>query len=216
MPQAAAPNCVIRIPAKDSYSTSGPTLMGRQAANEGFLKAWFKHSGHAEFWSLARFREEAQVFARIGEAVHKPLTQKPIYRWLSQNNIHRIAEVGTAYLPGPQVADVAWMRRRHPDAAAASFSIVGMTHTSCELPIQDALANMLTAPVYPWDAQICPSISVKTMVQRLLDDEAAWLHEHTGATCANRPQLPIVPLGVDCDSLDVAPNVKARHRQHWR
>ena len=91
-----------------------------------------------------------------------------------------------------------------------------MTHTSCELPIQDGLANMLTAPVYPWDAQICPSQSVQTMVQRLLDDEAAWLHEHTGAVCANRPQLPIVPLGVDCDALDLNATAKAQHRQHWR
>ena len=216
MPQKTALNCVIRVPAKDSYSTSGPTLMGRQAANEGFLKAWFKHSGHREFWCLARFKEEAQIFARIGEAVHSGRTNPPGYRWLSQNSIHRVAEVGTAYLPGPQVADVAWMRRRNRQAQASGFSIVGMTHTSCELPIQDALANMLTAPVYPWDAQICPSQSVQTMVQRLLDDEAAWLHEHTGAVCANRPQLPIVPLGVDCDALDLNPAAKAQHRQHWR
>ena len=216
MPQKTALNCVIRVPAKDSYSTSGPTLMGRQAANEGFLKAWFKHSGHREFWCLARFKEEAQIFARIGEAVHSGRTNPPGYRWLSQNSIHRVAEVGTAYLPGPQVADVAWMRRRNPQAQATGFSIVGMTHTSCELPIQDALANMLTAPVYPWDAQICPSQSVQTMVQRLLDDEAAWLHEHTGAVCANRPQLPVVPLGVDCDALDLNPAAKAQHRQQWR
>lgn len=215
-PQYPATNCVLRVPAKDSYSTSGPTLMGRQAANEGFLKAWFKHSGHHEFWCLARFKEEAQVFARIGEAVHIGSAHPPGYRWLSQNNIHRVAEVGSAYLPGPQVADVAWMRRRNPKAQATGFSIVGMTHTSCELPIQDALANMLTAPVYPWDAQICPSQSVQTMVQRLLDDEAAWLREHTGAVCANRPQLPIVPLGVDCDALDLNPAAKAQHRQQWR
>lgn len=190
--------------------------MGRQSANEGFLKAWFKFSGHSEFFSLARFKEEAQVFARIGEETLQARTVKPVYRWFSQNNIHRVSEVGTAYLPGPQVASVAWMRHRNAQANATDFSIVGMTHTSCELPIQDALANMLTAPVYAWDAQICPSISVQTMVQRLLDDEAAWLHEHTGAVCANRPQLPIVPLGVDCDSLDIAPAAKAQYRQHWR
>lgn len=209
-------NCVIRIPAKDSYSTSGPTLMGRQSANEGFLKAWFKYSGHAEFLCLARFRDEAQVFARIGEHVHQNFTTKPTYRWFSQDNIQRIGEVGTAYLPGPQVADVAWMRHRNGKAIATDFSIVGMTHTSCELPIQDALANMLTAPVYAWDAQICPSVSVQTMVQRLLDDEAAWLKVHTGATCPHRPQLPILPLGVDCESLDLNATNKAKHRQHWR
>jgi alpha-maltose-1-phosphate synthase len=203
----SSPNCVIRVPAKDSYSTSGPTLMGRQSANEGFLKAWFKYSGHDEFFCLARFRDEAQVFARIGEATHQNL---------SQDHIHRIGELGTAYLPGPQVADVAWMRHRNAKAQATDFSIVGMTHTSCELPIQDALANMLTAPVYAWDAQICPSVSVQTMVQRLLDDEAAWLKAHTGATCPHRPQLPILPLGVDCDSLDIDEDNKAKHRHHWR
>lgn len=209
-------NCVIRVPAKDSYSTSGPTLMGRQSANEGFLKAWFKYSGHSEFISLARFKDEAQVFARIGEEVHHARPLKPAYRWFSQNNIHRVGEIGTAYLPGPQVADVAWMRHRNANSNATDFSIVGMTHTSCELPIQDALANMLTAPVYPWDAQICPSLSVQTMVQRLLDDEAAWLKYHTGASCTNRPQLPIVPLGVDCDSLDMSAQDRAKHRQYWR
>lgn len=211
-----SPNCVIRVPAKDSYNTAGTTLMGRQAANEGFLKAWFKHTPHNEFWCLARFKEEAQIFARIGQKLHQERALKPNYRWLSQNTLHRVAEVGTAYLPGPQVADVAWMRRRNPQAHAAGFSIVGMTHTSCELPIQDALANMLTAPVYPWDAQICPSQSVQIMVQRLLEDEADWLYEHTGAVCANKPQLPVVPLGVDCDALDLNTAAKAQHRQRWR
>ena len=210
------PNCVIRVPAKDSYSTSGPTLMGRQSANEGFLTSWFRHSGQREFWCLARFRDEAQVFARIGEQVHQGQEPKPTYRWIAQQQIHRVREVGTLYAPGPQVADLAWVRRRDAQAHARDFSIVGMTHTSCELSIQDALANMLTAPVYPWDAQICPSVSVQTMVQRLLDDEAAWLREHLGATRVLLPQLPVLPLGVDCDSLDLPEADKARHRAHWR
>lgn len=210
------PNCVIRVPAKDSYSTSGPTLMGRQSANEGFLTSWFRHSGQREFWCLARFRDEAQVFARIGEQVHQGQEPKPTYRWIAQQQIHRVREVGTLYAPGPQVADLAWVRRRDAQARAQDFSIVGMTHTSCELSIQDALANMLTAPVYAWDAQICPSVSVQTMVQRLLDDEAAWLREHLGATRVLSPQLPVLPLGVDCDALDLPAADKARHRAHWR
>ena len=209
-------NCVIRIPAKDSYSTSGPTLMGRQSANEGFLNAWFRHSGHTEFLCMARFKDDALIFARQGEAVHQGTVPKPVYRWIAQSQIHRIKNVGTAYLPGPQVAEIAWLRRRDPQALATDFSIVGMTHTSCELSVQDGLANMLTAPVYPWDAQICPSESVKTMVQRLLDDESAWLCEHLGATRMQPPQLPVVPLGVDCDRFDPGPEAKASHRRSWR
>lgn len=216
MTTSSASNCVIRVPAKTSYSTSGPVLMGRQSANEGFLTSWFRHSGHDEFWCMARRRDEAQIFARIGEQVHGGQAPKPLYRWIAQQDIHRAGGIGTLYAPGPQVANLAWMRRRSPQARAADFSIVGMTHTSCELSIQDGLADMLTAPVYPWDAQICPSVSVQTMVQRLLDDEAAWLREHLGATRMHQPALPLLPLGVDCAGLDLPAADKARHRADWR
>ncbi len=209
--------CVIRIPAKDSYSTQGPALMGRQSANEGFLRSWFRYTDHAEYWCMARFRSEAQVFARIGEEVHRPSRPAlPTYRWIPQMQIHRAAAVGTVYLPGPQVADMAWVRHRAPQARAESLSIVGMTHTSCELPVQDSLADMLTAPVQPWDAQICPSQSVRTMVQRLLEDEAAWLAAHLGATRVRIPELPVLPLGIECDALDLSMAERQALREQWR
>lgn len=210
-------NCVIRIPAKDTYSTTGPSLMGRQSANEGFLKSWFQYSGHTEFWCMARYRSEAQIFASTAESVHvKSESFSPVYRWIAQKAVHRIASIGTLYLPGPQVADVSWLRRRDPIAKSTDFSIVGMTHTSCELQVQDALADMLTAPVYEWDAQICPSPSVQKMVKRLLDDEAAWLAQHLGAKKINQPQLPILPLGVDFNSFNPSHDIKKTHRDHWR
>ncbi len=215
MPQPR-PNCVIRIPVRDSFSTSGPKLMGRQSANEGFLKAWFRHSGQSQFWCLARSRSEAQVFARLGQQELQAHQPQPSFRWMSQAHIHRAGQLGSLYAPGPQVAELAWMRRRDPQAHSTDFSIVGMTHTSCELPVQDALADMLTAPVYPWDAQICPSTSVKTMVQRLLEDEAAWLREHLGASRVQGPQLPVLPLGVDCQALDLPAERKAQLRTDWR
>lgn len=210
------PNCVIRVPAKDSYSTAGPSLMGRQSANEGFLTSWFRYTSHDQYWCLARLRDEAQVFAQIGTRVHQGLTPSPVYRVIAQQQIHRVAEQGTLYAPGPQVADLAWIRRRNGQARASDFSIVGMTHTSCELPIQDALAAMLTAPVYPWDAQICPSQAVQTMVQRLLDDEADWLRQHLAAGRVQPPQLPVLPLGVECEAFDLPAAEKAAHRAQWR
>jgi glycosyltransferase involved in cell wall biosynthesis len=191
--------------------------MGRQSANEGFLKAWFRYSGQQDFFCLARYREEAEIFARAGQSVHVHAGQQGIqFRWVPQAQIHRVAGVGTAFLPGPQVADCAWMRRRDPQAQAHAFSLVGMTHTSCELAIQDALANMLLAPVYAWDAQICPSVSVQKMVARLLDDEAAWLGEHMGATCRHLPQLPVLPLGVHCSEYALPAEQHEALRREWR
>lgn len=212
----AAPNAFIRVPAKDSYSTSGERLMGRQSANEGFLQAWFRHTAHPTYWCLARNKSEAQVFAQVGERIYPDPSKRPVFRWVDHAHIHRVAEVGAAYLPGPQVAEMAWIRRRDPQAQAQGFSLVGMTHTTCEMPIQDSLANMLTAPVQAWDAQICPSVSVQTMVHRLLQDEAAWLQERLGATRLPQIQLPVIPLGVDTARYDLPPAQRAAHRAHWR
>ena len=212
-----SPNCVIRVPAKDTYSTDGETLMGRQSANEGFLSAWFRHTNFAEYWCMARFRGEAEVFARLGHRVRESSgAEKPVCRWIRQAQIHRSRMVGTVYLPGPQVADMAWVRRRDPSARASDFSLVGITHTSCELGIQDGLADMLTAPVYEWDAQICPSQSVQTMVKRLLDDEASWLREHLGATRIERPQLPVIPLGIDSSRFQIGETERVHLRSQWR
>lgn len=210
-------NCVIRIPAKDSFVTSGPQLMGRQSANEGFLKAWFEFTEHHDYWCMARYKDEAQVFAKIGKAVHQKLSRPlPTYRWIQQSDIHKVNPVGTVFLPGPQVAEVSWIRRRNAQTHDADFSIVGMTHTSCEMSVQDALANMLTAPVFPWDAQICPSYSVRDMVQRLLDDESAWLREHLQASRLPKIELPILSLGIDCASFDIPITEKKQHRSAWR
>jgi len=213
---ASQPNCVVRVPAKDAYSTSGEALMGRQAANEGFLTSWFRYSGHQEFWCLARWRDEAKLFAQVGETVHAESVTKPVFRWIAQSQMHRAAAVGTVFAPGPQVADLAWVRRRDAKAVATDFSIVGMTHTSCTLYAQDALANMLTAPVYPWDAQICPSVSVQAMVKRLLDDESTWLRERLGASRLQTPALPVIPLGVDYAAFNPPQAQKAALRESWR
>ncbi len=210
------PNAVIRVPAKDSYDTTGERLMGRQSANEGFLQAWFKHTTHPTYWCLARTKSEAQVFAQVGERLYPDPSRRPVFRWLDHEHIHRVAEVGAAYLPGPQLAEMSWVRRRNPQAQATDFSLVGMTHTTCEIPIQDSLANMLIAPVQPWDAQICPSVSVQTMVHRLLQDESSWLDQRLGATRMPQIQLPVIPLGVDLQRYDLPLAQKASLRTHWR
>ena len=209
------PNCVIRIPASTTYSTAGEKLMGRQSANESFLRAWLQYSGHENFCCLARSRDEAQTFARIGKELVPD--DRRVYRWLSHQNIHKVSEVGTLYLPGPQVADMAWIRRRNQHCKENDFSLVGMTHTTCELTIQDALADMLSAPVHPWDAQICPSQSVHRMVEQLLQDEASWLRERFGSACQiTMPQLPIIPIGLHCDDFDLPATEHEQLRSEWR
>jgi glycosyltransferase involved in cell wall biosynthesis len=77
----------------------------------------------------------------------------------------------------------------------------------------DALAHGLTAPVQPWDAIICTSRAVQSMVRRQLQENVAYLQNALGATRAGVPMLPMIPLGVDCDAFRRDPALGAAYRQ---
>jgi glycosyltransferase involved in cell wall biosynthesis len=52
------------------------------------------------------------------------------------------------------------------------------------------------APVRPWDALICTSTAAKQVVEGFLERQEAWLNQRLGAQRFERPQLPVIPLGV--------------------
>ena len=59
----------------------------------------------------------------------------------------------------------------------------------------DAIAELITAPVQPWDALICTSRAVQNNVRRILEAEAEYLRRRLGTTKILLPELPIIPLG---------------------
>jgi hypothetical protein len=48
----------------EAYSTTGPKLMGRNAAGESFLRGFFAHVRTNEFWTLVQSNEHAKSFAQ--------------------------------------------------------------------------------------------------------------------------------------------------------
>lgn len=60
----------------------------------------------------------------------------------------------------------------------------------------DAIVNLTTAPVQPWDAVICTSVAVKNNVELLLQAQAAYLKDRLGISRLVLPQLPVIPLGI--------------------
>ena len=63
----------------------------------------------------------------------------------------------------------------------------------------DAIAELITAPVQPWDALICTSRAVQNNVRRILEAEAEYLRRRLGTTKILLPELPIIPLGVHAE-----------------
>jgi glycosyltransferase involved in cell wall biosynthesis len=78
----------------------------------------------------------------------------------------------------------------------------------------DAVAELVTAPLMPWDALICTSSAVAATVGVLLEAQGDYLKWRLGsATLPRLPCLPVIPLGVHCDDFAPAPQARQLARQ---
>lgn len=193
----------------EGYKTGGNKLMGRHAAGEGFIEGYARHARVDGYFAYAETRQHFQVFQEQirGSAQNR----KRI--WIPQSRPERLAEAGALYLPGPGLGPQAWVRRCADEHA---YSLTGVTHTICSDRVMDSLGDLLIAPLQEWDALICTSQAVKAAVENVMGDYAAYLAERLNAPAPKpRLQLPVIPLGVDCDVFQSGE--KGQHiRLKWR
>lgn len=173
----------------DAYSTTGPKLMGRHAAGASFLRGYLAYSTAREFWVLSSHRDHPAAFTqRVREAGRVEPVQAVHLRQPAA-----LTQPGLVYFPSPNLQDVVWHRSAQGHDA---WSLCGITHTLCSAGAMDAIAQLVTAPVQPWDAVICTTRVARDVVQRILQAEGARLRERLGAARLVLPQLPVIPLGV--------------------
>ena len=185
---------------KDGYDTSGKRLLGRQAAGEGFLKALAQH-GTADF--LYCYTDSQKEFTEFCQRI-QPWMQRPRQvQWLPTSNHQSLTKAGTIYQPDPLLSKLAWTRRFGDQRG---YSICGVTHTIASTGVMQGIGDLLIAPFQPWDALICTSVAVKTAVEQLLNTWAEYLAQRTGGKPNIDIQLPIIPLGVDCDAFNHGEN----------
>lgn len=191
----------------EAFDTTQPALMGRQSAGEGFLRGYINHAKVQDFafWNVANQAEPAlnAFVARIAE------TPKPV-RWVARNDRMGLARSGMAHLPSPSLAREAWLRRTA--RLEHAYGVTAITHTTASANIMDMLADLVTAPIHPWDTLICTSTAVRASVQLQLDAVRADLEERLGATRAPSPNLVTIPLGVNVDDFATS----TQNRERWR
>jgi len=174
----------------EAYTTSGPRLMGRHAAGESFLRGFLLHSQAPEFWLQVEQPEHARQFEATARALGRSRPTKVVMR----GQLGALAAgAGTLYHPGPGIGDAARHRSLHGHGL---WRLCGITHTTSSAGAMDALADLLTAPVQPWDAVICTSHAVKDNVQRVLQAQAEYLKDRLGAQRVVLPRMPVIPLGI--------------------
>jgi len=127
----------------EAYTTSGPKLMGRNAAGESFLRGFLAHSRSDTFWVQVEKPEHAQHFAQTVQSFGRREAVKAV----DKNSLAALAQAGTVYYPGPGIGLHAWRRAAYGHGA---WSLCGITHTTSSAGAMDAIADLLTAPVQPW------------------------------------------------------------------
>ena len=174
----------------EDYRVDSSKIMGRHAAGNGFLRAAVAAHGGQPLYACSTSRASADAFRKM-VSVMDP--EAPC-EWLPNQRLDLLAQIGTLYLPGPDLADPARLRLR---AGPAAYSLAGVTHTTASHGAMTAITGLISAPVMPWDALICTSTAVRQSVMSMLEQEAAFLRWRFGSNLKlDLPQFPVIPLGV--------------------
>ncbi|WP_295523726.1 glycosyltransferase family 4 protein [Limnohabitans sp. Rim8] len=189
----------------EAYTTSGPKLMGRNAAGESFLRGFFLHSTATALWAQVQRPEHAQHFAHAAQSAGR---KEPV-KAVDKTSLGALAQSGMVYFPGPGIGQHAFHRAAFGHTA---WSLCGITHTTSSAGAMDALADLVTAPVQPWDAVICTSTAVKDNVSRLLQAQVDYLQSRLGISRVVLPQLPVIPLGIHTADFAYTPDQKTAAR----
>ena len=178
----------------EAYSLEEQGIMGRQSAGAGFIRA-VAAAAPPRLFCHAQSRAEAEAFKRTIEHYGGRNT---VISWIPLERPRGLHHAGLLYRPDANIVSDAWRRAAHGGDRA--YSICGVTHTTATHIIMEGIAALLTAPLYPWDALVCTSHAVRDSVRSILEAAAEHFKHHLGATRLPMPQLPLIPLGVDCNA----------------
>jgi glycosyltransferase involved in cell wall biosynthesis len=209
-PQALTPqpsDAVIRFE-PDGYDLNSPRMLGRVSAGHGFLRAAVRGRGEGPVYGYTARPVSAQAFGRMVRDFD-PAAEPA---WIQGEQLDRIAETrGVLYVADPNLPAASRARLR---VGSARYSLCGVTHTLSSLGAQQCVAELLTEAVMPWDALVCTSSAALQAVETILEAQADFLRWRFGPEIAlRRPQLPVIPLGVNCDDFAFSAAQKARARR---
>jgi glycosyltransferase involved in cell wall biosynthesis len=181
--------------------------MGRRTAGLGFLRGFVEHSGVDAFVGHG---ENQQSRASFEQAVRQFGGAAPTH-WCDQLEVDAMIKAGALHVAGPVGAAHAFHRRAIDQRA---WSLTGVTHTICSHTAMDAFASLMTGPVQSWDALICTSRAVRSVVEGAIEEQADYLRARLGAQARTAGlQLPVIPLGVRCQDFAADPTARTAIRQ---
>ncbi len=186
----------------ENFETAREELMGRLVANRSFLQGLIRYG---ELETLYGYTPQQTRLGTAFEDLARDLGANMPLQIIEGHQLDQLAQVGGLVLWDPNLVANA---RTRSFIGAQAYALTGLTHTTADFAAMAMVADLATAPVQPWDALVCTSRAVATMVDEMLRTEQARLAERLGAIQFPRPLLPVIPLGVDAS--------RFTSRQEWR
>ncbi len=180
----------------DSFGHSNTPIVGRRSAGMGLLDALYRYLPEGGFAVMTSTNADKKAFLRDASVRGVKGVSVPI---LPLGDLAGLEAAGIAYLPAPNMDDIAFARRK---THATAFSVVGLTHSLATMRLYNLLSRFLFAPLQTWDALICTSKAGKAAVLRIIEYHREYLGSRGIAAPPLPLQLPVIPLGIHCDQFD--------------
>lgn len=192
----------------DAVETPGKDLVGRRAAGQSFARGWLQHMPGAQVSVVTQSKADAEAFNAFARSLGETRRIEAAILREQQG----FAKFGAVFFPTPGFHSAVWQRARTDPRGC---SLIGITHTVSTRKIIEGLHHQMLQPVHPWDAIICTSRAVQSVVQRQFEMEAAFIRARFGATRVPQPLLPLVPLGIQTADFASSAKVRAALRDRY-
>ena len=156
-----------------------------------FLGAFIRHAGVDTFLCQSQDSRDYDDFvSRVARAY--PEGKACLY--VAPGDVAGFDKAPVLRIDDPRIAAFAWRRRT---LGQRRYSIVGEvsglgTHTE-----QQAITDLLTAPVQPWDALVFQSKTIKAAAENLIARQADYLKLRLGGEPAMPAQTFVIPPGIN-------------------
>ena len=192
----------------DGYTIQDEKIMGRQAAGWSYLKA-LVHSKPSKLGVYLKNKKQKEYFINDVQPLLSPDQDLPV-EYIPYNKPFLSQIFGGIFIPGPGINQFSEERSIY---GPASYSLVGITHTTASHRVMTGLKNIIGSHIMPWDAIICTSSSVLDTVNIVLEKEMEFLSRRLNIKDFILPKLPIIPLGIDSSEFNYSNDFKSTSKK---
>ena len=189
----------------ENYDNSKP--LGLNVASNEFIKAFFRYKNQDNFPCVCPDENALNDFKQFAELSQ---IRKSNCIGVNQNDAKALASYGNIFRPDPNIVKFSWTRYHY---GTTLYSLSGLVHNVATDRVRDIINQLVIAPTQDWDALVCPSKAIKSVIQTLINNWEDYLKERGGKSFSCNIQLPIIPLGIDTEFFDKISVPKERKRQ---